>query len=58
MLELSESAVEKIKDLLLEENNSAVKLRIFVQGGGCGGMQYGFTFDESQNDKHVQCALE
>lgn len=45
---LDESAVAKLKDLLAEENNSALKLRVFVQGGGCSGMQYGFTFDEEQ----------
>ena len=50
MLELTESAVEKIRDLLAEENKPTVKLRVFVQGGGCSGMQYGFTFDEEQNE--------
>lgn len=50
MLTLTDSSVEKIKDLLLEENNPSLKLRVFVQGGGCSGMQYGFTFDEEQNE--------
>lgn len=50
MVELNESAVIKLKDLLAEENNPALKLRVFVQGGGCSGFQYGFTFDECQND--------
>lgn len=50
MLILTENAVAKIRDLLAEENNPNLKLRTFVQGGGCSGMQYGFTFDESQND--------
>lgn len=50
MLELTENAVVKIKDLLLEENDPTVNLRVFVQGGGCSGMQYGFTFDNTQND--------
>ena len=50
MLTLTDSAVNKIKDLLAEENNPSLKLRTFVQGGGCSGMQYGFTFDESQNE--------
>jgi iron-sulfur cluster insertion protein len=50
MLELTENAVTKIKDLLLEENDPTVNLRVFVQGGGCSGMQYGFTFDNTQND--------
>ena len=39
-----------LKEILEEENNPNVKLRIFVQGGGCSGMQYGFTFDEEQNE--------
>ena len=50
MLTLTDSSVEKIKDLLVEENNPSLKLRVFVQGGGCSGMQYGFTFDEEQNE--------
>ena len=50
MLTLSNSCVEKIKDLIAEENNPNLKLRVFVQGGGCSGMSYGFTFDEEQND--------
>jgi iron-sulfur cluster insertion protein len=50
MLTVSQSAVAKIQDILLEENNSNLKLRVFVQGGGCSGMQYGFTLDEEQNE--------
>ena len=50
MIELTNTAVDKIQDLLAEENNPDLKLRIFVQGGGCSGMSYGFTFDEVTNE--------
>ena len=49
-MNLDSSAVEKLRDLLAEENNPNLKLRVFIQGGGCSGMSYGFTFDEEQND--------
>ncbi len=45
-LVLTGSAVKKVKTLIDEEGNPALKLRVFVQGGGCSGYQYGFTFDE------------
>ena len=48
MITITDSAVEKLQDILAEENNPALKLRVFVQGGGCSGMQYGFTLDETQ----------
>jgi len=44
------SAVTKIKELLKEEDNPELKLRMFVSGGGCSGMQYGFTFDDQKNE--------
>jgi iron-sulfur cluster insertion protein len=50
MLTVTEQAVNKIKDILMEENNANLKLRVFVQGGGCSGMQYGFTLDETKNE--------
>ena len=50
MIDLQESAVLKLKELIAEEGNPDLKLRIFVQGGGCSGMQYGFTFDEAKNE--------
>ncbi|AGF49304.1 iron-sulfur cluster insertion protein ErpA [Candidatus Kinetoplastidibacterium galati] len=43
----TESAINKVRSLLEEECNPDLKLRVFVQGGGCSGIQYGFTFDES-----------
>ena len=48
MITITEQAIAKIKDIIAEENNPAIKLRVFVQGGGCSGMQYGFTLDEEQ----------
>ena len=50
MITITESAQSKITDLLNEENNPSLKLRTFVQGGGCSGMSYGFTLDEEQNE--------
>lgn len=47
---LTESAIYKIKDILAEDNNPNLKLRVFVQGGGCAGFSYGFTLDEEQNE--------
>lgn len=49
-LVFTDSAAAKVKDLLAEEGNPELKLRVFVQGGGCSGFQYGFTFDEVVND--------
>lgn len=48
MITITDSAVSKIQDILAEENNLNLKLRVFVQGGGCSGMQYGFTLDEEK----------
>ena len=48
MITITDSAVAKLKDILAEENNPSLKLRVFVQGGGCSGMSYGFTLDDEQ----------
>ena len=50
MITVSQTAIAKLKDILTEENNPNLKLRVFVQGGGCSGMSYGFTLDEVQNE--------
>ena len=55
---LDESAVNKLRDLLIEEQNPNLKLRVFVQGGGCSGMQYGFTFDEDQGEDDFDFTFE
>ena len=52
------SAVEKLRDLVAEEGNPNLMLRVFVQGGGCSGMSYGFTFDEMQNEDDFDFAYE
>ena len=49
-LVFSDSAAAKVRQLIDEEGNEALKLRVFVQGGGCSGFQYGFTFDETVNE--------
>lgn len=49
-VKLTESAINQIAELILDENDPNLKLRVFVQGGGCSGMQYGFTFDEVKNE--------
>jgi len=49
-LVFTDSAASKVKALIEEEGNSDLKLRVFVQGGGCSGFQYGFTFDEDVNE--------
>ncbi len=46
----TDSAAAKVADLIAEEGNAELKLRVFVQGGGCSGFQYGFTFDEITNE--------
>jgi len=50
MITITDSAIYKIQDILAEENNPKLKLRMFVHGGGCAGFNYGFTLDEEQND--------
>lgn len=49
-LVFSDNAANKVRDLIAEEGNADLKLRVFVTGGGCSGFQYGFTFDEVQNE--------
>lgn len=58
MVEITESAKTKIIDLLIDENNPNLFLRTFVQGGGCSGFQYGFTFDESVNEDDFEFSLD
>jgi iron-sulfur cluster insertion protein len=58
MIDITESAKNKIKDLLYEEGNPNLTLRTFVQGGGCSGFSYGFTFDEIKNEDDFEIPLD
>lgn len=49
LINISENAVRKIKDIMSDEPSTS-RLRVFVQGGGCSGFQYGFTIDDQKND--------
>ena len=49
-MKVEQGAVIKLRELIQEEGNPDLKLRVFVQGGGCSGFQYGFTFDEEVNE--------
>ena len=57
-LEFTDSAVAKVKSLIEEEQNEALKLRVFVTGGGCSGFQYGFTFDENRAEDDIAITNE
>ena len=46
MITVTESAIKKLTDILADEDNPELKVRMFVSGGGCSGMQYGFTLEE------------
>ncbi|MGK0674409.1 MAG: iron-sulfur cluster insertion protein ErpA [Halothiobacillaceae bacterium] len=46
----TDSAVAKVRQLIEEEGNPSLKLRVFITGGGCAGFQYGFTFDENEQE--------
>ena len=58
MIDITESAKNKIKDLLYEEGNPNLALRTFVQGGGCSWFSYGFTFDEIKNEDDFEIPLD
>lgn len=58
MIEITESARTKITDLLIDENDPRLFLRTFVQGGGCSGFQYGFTFDSEKNEDDFEFPID
>ena len=50
---VTQAASNKVRQLIEEEENQELKLRVFVTGGGCSGFQYGFTFDETQKENDM-----
>ena len=52
----TDAAAHKVRELIAEENNPGLKLRVYISGGGCSGFQYGFTFDEARAEDDL--ALE
>lgn len=56
IMSLTDNAAHKVQNLIAEEGNDNLKLRVFVTGGGCSGFQYGFSFDEevSEDDTVIQ----
>jgi iron-sulfur cluster assembly accessory protein len=58
MIHVTETAAEKIQELLTEENKTGSGLRVFVQGGGCSGFQYGLMIDEGEGDATADQVFE
>lgn len=54
IIKFSDNAAAKVSELMTEEGNEDLKLRVYITGGGCSGFQYGFTFDEVVNDDDTQ----
>ncbi|MDH3589151.1 MAG: iron-sulfur cluster insertion protein ErpA [Gammaproteobacteria bacterium] len=57
-LVFTDAAARKVGQLIAEEGNAALKLRVFISGGGCSGFQYGFTFDENIEDGDARIEKE
>ena len=57
-IKFAEAAAIKAKELIAEENNPNLKLRVFITGGGCSGFQYGFSFDEEEKEGDIQVEKE
>ena len=57
-MNLETGAVTKLRELIAEEGNPNLMLRVFVQGGGCSGFQYGFTFEEVKNEDDFDFAYD
>ena len=52
-LEFTAAAADKVSELIAEEGNAELKLRTYIHGGGCSGLQYGFEFDENQSEEDL-----
>jgi iron-sulfur cluster insertion protein len=52
------AAAAKVRELIAEEGNAELKLRVYIQGGGCSGFQYGFEFDEQQGEDDIAIVTE
>jgi len=57
-IDFTAAAAAKVRELIAEEGNAALKLRVYIQGGGCSGFQYGFEFDEEQSDDDLAIATD
>ncbi|MBT8136960.1 MAG: iron-sulfur cluster insertion protein ErpA [Gammaproteobacteria bacterium] len=57
-LVFTQAAAQKVGQLITEEGNDALKLRVFISGGGCSGFQYGFTFDENVEEGDMRIEKE
>ena len=55
-IDFTDAAARKVQELILEERNPELKLRVYISGGGCSGFQYGFTFDEEQAEDDIAVA--
>lgn len=57
-LDFTAAAAAKVRELVEAEGNPALKLRVYIQGGGCSGFQYGFEFDEQQGEDDLAIVTE
>lgn len=58
MLTITDSAKEKLIDILVSENDPNISLRTYVQGGGCSGFTYGFTLDSVKNEDDYELPID
>ena len=52
-IKFTDAAARKVMELIMEEHNPELKLRVYISGGGCSGFQYGFTFDEDSSEDDI-----